>query len=211
MNDGNRWVAPALGVLFVALFVAITIIFGEGQDATDKSAQEVVDHFKDNDTKETIGALLAGVAAITGLFWSGWLRRVLRDAEGPGGILSAVAFAGMIVFAAGAIFSATLHLEMADYADDTDVIDPVVIQTLNAIDWSNFMFFPVGLGTLLLASGISVVRHGAFPKWLGWLGIASAILFVTPVFFVGFVLIPLWILIASIIGISRAGGEAAAT
>jgi hypothetical protein len=45
---------------------------------------------------------------------------------------------------------------------------------------------------------------------VGWLGLVSGILFVTPVFFAGFVLVPLWILIVSIIGISRArAGEAA--
>ena len=99
---------------------------------------------------------------------------------------------------------ARIHLELADYADNTDTIDPAAIQALNAFEFNFFMFFPVGLGTMLLASGLSVIRHGAFPKWVGWLGLASGILFITPAFFVGFVLAPLWILIVSIIGISRA-------
>ena len=204
MSDRKSWIGPAIGIVFVVLFVAITLLFGEGKDPTDNSAQEVIDYYKDNDDKQTIAALLVGVASIAALFFGGWLRRVLRDAEGPGGTLSAVAFGGVIVFVAGAIVSATIHLELADYADNTDTIDPVVIQALNAFEFNFFMFFPVGLGTLLLASGISVIRHGAFPKWVGWLGLVSGVLFVTPAFFVGFLLVPIWVLIVSIIGISRA-------
>jgi hypothetical protein len=95
---------------------------------------------------------------------------VLRDAEGPGGWVSAVAFAGVIVFAAGVIVSGTIHLELADYADNTETIDPAAIQALNVFEF-NFNFF---------------------------------------MFFAGFVLVPLWILIVSIIGISRARAEGAA-
>jgi MFS family permease len=209
MSDVKSWIGPAIGIVFVALFVAISLMFGDGKDPTENSAQEVIDFYKDNEDKQTIAALLVGLASIAGLFFGGWLRRVLRDAEGPGGTLSAVAFAGMIVFVAGAIVSGTLHLELADYADNTDTIDPAVIQTLNAFEFNFFLFFPVGLGTMLLASGLSVIRHGAFPKWVGWFGLVSGILFVTPAFFVGFVLVPVWILIVSIIGISRArAGEA---
>lgn len=210
MSDGKSWIGPAIGIVFVVLFVAITILFGDGKDPADNSAQEIVDFYKDNDVKQTIAAFLVGFASIAALFFGGWLRRVLRDAEGPDGWLSAVAFAGVIVFAAGAIVSGTLHLELADYADNTDTIDPVVLQTLNAFEFNFFLFFPVGLGTMLLASGLSVIRHGAFPKWVGWLGLVSGILFVTPVFFAGFVLVPIWILSVSIIGISRARAGGAA-
>jgi Domain of unknown function (DUF4386) len=204
MSDVKSWIGPAIGIVFVVLFVVISLLFGDGKDPTDNTAQEVIDFYNDNDDKQTIAALLVGLASIAALFFGGWLRRVLRDAEGPGDWLSAVAFAGLIVFAAGAIVSGTIHLELADYADNTDTIDPAAIQALNAFEFNFFMFFPVGLGTMLLASGLSVIRHGAFPKWVGWLGLASGILFITPAFFVGFVLAPLWILIVSIIGISRA-------
>jgi Domain of unknown function (DUF4386) len=209
MSEGKGWVGPAIGVLFVVLFVVITLLFGEGKDPTDNNAQDVINYYKDNDDKQTIAALLVGIASIAALFFGGWLRKVLRDAEGPGGWLSAVAFGGVIVFAAGAIVSGTIHLELADYADNTDTIDPAAIQALNAFEFNFFMFFPVGLGTLLLASGISVIRHVSFPKWVGWLGLVSGVLFLTPVFFAGFVLAPLWILIVSIIGISRARAEGA--
>jgi hypothetical protein len=150
-----------------------------------------------------------GLAATFLLFFGGWLRRLLRDAEGPGGILSAVALGGAIVFSAGAAVGGSVHLALADLADD---IDPVALQAINGIDSNLFMFFPVGLGVMLIAGGISAVRHGSLPKWLGWAGIVAGALFFTPAFFVALVLVPLWILVVSILGImgSRSSGAAPA-
>ena len=74
------------------------------------------------------------------------------------------------------------------------------------------MYFPVGLGTMAIAAGISAVRHGGLPTWLGWAGIVAGALFFTPGFFIALILVPLWILVVSIMGImgSRSSGEAPA-
>ena len=88
-------------------------------------------------------------------------------AEGPTGILSTVALAGAIVFAGGAIVGATIHFALADYSDNTDVVDPLVFQALNAFDWSSFLFFPVGLfGAALWVLAVSIVwlRQGEAPR-----------------------------------------------
>lgn len=209
MGKLSDWFPPFTGVIFVALFALVTILIGEGQDATEKTAEEIVDYYRDNETKEVIASIGIGLAAIFILFFGGWLRRLLRDAEGPDGILSAVAFGGAIVFSAAAAVAGSIHIALPDLADD---IDPVALQAINGIDYDMFMLFPVGLGTMVIASGISAIRHGALPKWLAWAGIVVTVLFVTPAFFVGFVGMPVWILIVSIIGIARAreGGAAPA-
>jgi len=198
-------------LVFVAAYVAVAFLLGEGQDATKESADQLVTYYRDHATEQTIGALLIGVTAIALLFWAGHLRRVLRDAEGPTGILSAVAFAGAIVFAGGALVGATIHFALADYSDHTDVVDPQVFQALNAFDWNNFLFFPVGLGTMLLASGISVVRHGALQKWLGWVAIVLAVIFVTPVFPVALFRTAAWVLAVSIVWLMEGRASQAAT
>ena len=70
-RDRWGWVAPALGILFVVLFVVITLIFGEGQDATDKTADEIVDYYQDHESEQNIAAILVGVAATALLFFAG--------------------------------------------------------------------------------------------------------------------------------------------
>ncbi|HET8593457.1 MAG TPA: DUF4386 family protein [Solirubrobacterales bacterium] len=210
MGKISNWFPPLTGVIAVALGIAVVILIGEGQDATEKTAEEIVQHYQDNETEEIIGSICIGLVGVFTLYFGGWLRRLLRDAEGPDGILSAVVFGAAVVFSAGAAVGGSIHIALPELADD---VDPVALQAINGIDFNMFMFFPVGLGTLALAAGISIVRHGALPKWLGWAGIVAGALFFSPGFFIAFVAVPLWILIVSIIGVSRAGrgGASAAT
>jgi hypothetical protein len=207
MGNIGKWFPPLCGVIAVVLGVVVTILIGQGQDATKKTAEEIANYYKDNNTKESIGSIVIGFVGVFILFFSGWLRSVLREAEGPTGILSTVAFGAGVVFAAGAAIAGSIHLALPDLADD---INPVALQAINGIDYDMFEFFPVGLGTLALAGGISIVRHGAFSKWVGWVGIVAGVVFFTPGFFIAFVLVPLWILIVSVIGIRRAGASGAA-
>jgi hypothetical protein len=201
MGKISKWFPPFTGIIFVVLVVLITILLGQGQDASKKTAQEIVTHYKDHSTRETIGAILIVYAATAMLFFGGWLRRFLRDAEGPNGILSSVAFGGAVAFASAAAVAGSIHLALPDLADD---INPVALQAINGIDFDMFFFFPVGLGTLVLATGISSVRHGALPKWFGWVSVVFGVLFFTPVFFIFFFIGPLYFLVLSILGIRAA-------
>jgi len=200
MGKISKWFPPFTGVIFAILVIAIGILLGTGQDATKKTAAEIVDHYRNHGGKDTVGAILIVYAAASLIFFGGWLRRLLRDAEGPGGILSAVAFGGAVAFAAGGAVAGSIHLALPDLADD---INPVALQAINGIDYDMFEFFPVGLGTLILATGISAVRHGALPRWLAWVSVVFGVLFFTPVFFIFFYVGPLWFLVIGIYGIMR--------
>ncbi len=207
MGSISRWFPPFTGVIFVALFVAVMLLIGSGQDATDKTAQEIATYYQDNDAKEIVASILIGFAAVFILYFGSWLRTFLRDSEGPDGILPSVVLVAAGVFSAGAAVGGSIHLALADLADN---IDPIALQAINGIDYDLFLFFPVGLGTMILATGISAVRHGSLPKWLSWAGVVLGVLFFTPVaFWISFIAAPLWILIVSTIGIRASGGEPA--
>ena len=109
------------------------------------------------------------VAATLLVLFGGYLRKVLRAAEGEGHMLSSVVLAGATIVAVGAAFDATLSVALVETVDD---IDPVGVQTLNAL-WNND-YIPIGLGAMILSlsAGLSVIRHGALPKWLGWAAIS---------------------------------------
>jgi hypothetical protein len=202
MGKISRWFPPFCGVIFAVLFAVVAILIGSGEDATKKTAQEVVDHFKDRETRDGIAVVLIGFACVFILYFGGWLRRVLRDAEGPDGILSTVVFGAAVVFSAGAAIAGSVHLALVDLADD---IDPVALQAINGIDYDMFFFFPVGLGTVILATGISALRHGALPRWFAWVSVVLGVLSFTPALFIGFLgAWPAWFAIAGIIGMRRA-------
>jgi hypothetical protein len=211
MQRISRWFPPFTGLLFTACFIAANFLLGDGEDPKKKTPQEIVNHFDDQFTRQIIGVIVIGAAAITILYFGAWLRRLLRDAEGPGGILSAVVFGGAVAFAAGAAIAGSIHFVLVDLADD---LNPIAVQAINGLDDDMFLFFPVGIGTLILTTGISALRHGVMPSWLAWASLVLGVIFVIPVtFWVVFFIGPLWFLVVSIWGIRyelRAGGGAPA-
>jgi hypothetical protein len=190
----REWWAPLTGVAFIVVAIVGFAIGGEPPDA-DSPAQEIVDHYVDNEGSVMAGAVLGGIAASLLIFFAGYLRKVLSAAEGPGGVLSAVALVGAAILAVGAALDATLSFALAETADD---IEPASVQTLQALWDNDFMPFAIGNQVFLLASGLSVVRHGALPKWLGWVAIVLGVIAVTPIGFAAFIGGAIWIAIVSV-------------
>jgi len=192
--NANR-IAALTGAGFVLLYIASFVITGEPPDATEDSAQEIVDFYVDNDSSVMAGTFVGAFGLVSLLFFGGYLRKLFEAAAGPGHLLPKVVQAGTIVLVAGAAFDLTVNLALAEAADD---IDPVGVQTLNAL-WNND-FVPMAVGGLafILASGLSILRHGALPKWLGWVAIVLAVAMATPAGFVGFLGMGVWILVVSI-------------
>ena len=206
MNN-KAWLAPLTGVLFVVALIAAIMIQGEPPDPTKDSAQEVVDFYKDNDSATQWSAALLSLAAVFFVFWGGWLRGVLRGAPGSTDVLSTVAFGGAVLFAAGVTVSAAISFTMGDLADD---VSEEVINTLNALSWDFFFPMAAGICILLLASGISIVRHGPFPSWLGWVAILIGVVCLTPAGFFGIMAAAIWLLVVSVLGIRAARAVPAA-
>jgi hypothetical protein len=196
----REWLVPLTGVAFIAVAIVGFIVGGEPPDV-DSPVQEIVDHYVDNKDSVQIGSGLVVIAAAFFLFFAGYLRKVLRAAEGENGMLSAMVLAGATVMAVGVAIDAMISFALADAADK---IEPTAVQTLQAL-WDND-FFPLALGSgvFLLASGISIALHGALPRWLGWIAIVLALISFTPVGFVGFLGGALWILTVSVMLTLRA-------
>ncbi|HZA90500.1 MAG TPA: hypothetical protein VE401_09725 [Solirubrobacterales bacterium] len=199
-SRSNDWIAPLTGVVFVVLLAITLILAGEGVDPKD-GVEEVLAYYSDNEGEVMASGFLGGFAVVFFLFFAGWLRKVLREAEGPGGVLSAVSFAGAIVFAVGGAVASTLAIALAESFDD---IDPSALEAVNAIAYNYFIPFAVGFSTFLLATGISAVRHGALPGWLGWSAIVLGVATYTPAGFFAFLLGLAWVLVASVLLTMRA-------
>ncbi|MDP9277638.1 MAG: hypothetical protein M3O76_05465, partial [Actinomycetota bacterium] len=56
-----------------------------------------------------------------------------------------------------------------------------------------------GMGVLVLAAGLSTIRHGGLPKWLGWAGVVIGAASFTPAGFFAFLLSGIWVVIVSIL------------
>lgn len=161
------------GLAFLALLIGGFALSGEPPNVDDTSAEEIVRHYVDDKDSIIAGALLSGLAAVALVFFAGHLRRVLRDAEGEGGVLSAVALIGATILATAAAIDATILAALAETADD---IEPTAAQALQALWDNDFVPFAVGILVFQTATGLSIVRHGALPALLGWvaLGLVAA-------------------------------------
>jgi hypothetical protein len=197
---------PLTGLLFVLLLIASFLIAGEPPQADDP-VEEIVEHYVDNDDAIWISTIVGGLAVLSLLFFGAYLRRLFAAAERPeGGILSALVLTAAAIMAVGAGIDMTISVSLAEAAED---IDPAAVQALQALWDNDFVPVAIGIVLLLLSSGLSIVKHGALPKWLGWVAIVIAVVGMTPIGFAAFPLGGIWVIIVSILLTVRAGRPAA--
>jgi hypothetical protein len=195
MDRSNEWLVPLTGVAFVVVGLIGFLIGGEPKSA-DEPVNEVVDFYLDNKDSVQIGAVFGVGASALLIFFGAYLRKVLRAAGGEGEMLSLVSFIGLALVGLGFAIDGTISFALAEAADD---IDPIAVQALQAL-WDND-FLPIMLGVLafLWATGISVIRTGALPKWIGWVMIVLGIVAVTPAGFISLIGAAILVLIISIL------------
>jgi hypothetical protein len=201
MAKSREWLAPLTGVLFVVVLIVSFVVQGGPPDAKDHSAGEIVKYYVDHKDSLEFGAMLSGVAATAFVFFFAYVRKVLRAAEGEGGVLSLVAPIGAAMVAVGAAIDATILFAIAEAAKK---LDPTAVQALQALWDNDFLPLAVGLQLVLLSCGISIVRHGALPRWLGWVAIVLGVVAVTPIGWAAFIGGLLWVLVVSVLLTLRA-------
>jgi hypothetical protein len=200
--------APLSGLLAVALLVASIIVTGFDSVDTDDSTQKVVDFWADNDSKQVAGAFIGALSIVPFLWFLGSLRSTLRAGEGGTGRLSAIAYAGGIVFAATAAVDSSIQFAVAESVGD---VPAEVTQTLSVLYGNFFLGFPIGLGTLLLASSLAILRTKVLPAWLGWVAFLLGIVSLTPVGFFAFFVVIAWIAVVSVVLFQQQSGPTPTT
>jgi hypothetical protein len=206
-RSSKEWLVPLTGIAFFILLVVSFIVIGEPKDANHPPT-EIANWYLDNKDSIEIGALVGVVAGAFLIFFGAYLRKVLVAAEGAGAMLPILVVIGLSIVAVGGAIDNMLLFATAEAADD---IPPTSVQTIQAI-WDND-FLPLFLGVLVFnwAAGISVLRSGALPKWMGWAAILFGVVSLAgPIGFFGAMGAALWIIVASVILSLRARGPASA-
>src|SRR5918995_1015280 len=145
---------------------------------------------------EMAAGILLGFGALFFLIFATALRNTLRRAERDGAGASTLSFAGAIVFVVGATIFAGIAFTLGDAADN---VEPPSLHTLHVLNNDMFLTVAVGLFAFALGTGIAVVRTGALPAWLGWVAIVLSVLSITPIFFIAFAVMGLWVLGVSVL------------
>ena len=187
--------APLAGLVFLVLAIASFVIGGEPPSVEDSTA-EIVEFWEDEEGSQLASAILAAWAAVALVWFGGSLRESVVRAEGGPSRLGSIALGGAVLCAAGITMNATFQFAAVDVHDD---VPPQVLQTISVLYTDTFFPMAVGTALFLLASGIAAVRHGAFDKRLGWIGIVIGVLAVTPAGFFAFIASLAWVGIAAIV------------
>ncbi len=206
MRRNNHWLAPLTGVAFIVVGILGFVIGGEPKSA-DHPAREVVAFYVDNKDSVQIGAGLGVLAGVLLIFFGANLTRTLRAASPDQDLLPLVSFIGFVVVAVGFAIDGTILIAMTEAADD---IPASSMQALQALWDNDFLPLVLGVECFLWATGLSVLRYGALPKWLGWVMIVLAIAGLTPIGFVAAIGSAVLVLVLSIMLSLRARSAAPA-
>jgi hypothetical protein len=226
MSGGDRHsrYAAATGIFFVVL-VVIGFLVQPKPPSSDASAVEVLEYVKDHHDALHVIQLIFGLAGFFFIWFIGALRSFLGGAEGGERRLATTAYGGGLI----AVATLMVGLGVAAAAELHPARDPEITRAL--ID-ASLLIPAVGApaaAVFFFANGLSVLRSGYLPPWLGWLGMVTAFFNAIGIgavftdhgvfagdgvlgFFVGLVLFLVWVLAASILLVRKLGeGMGAAT
>ena len=197
----ERWAALG-GVLYVVLFVIGTILAVGDEPAGDAPPSKVVSWYADSGHRDriSIGWVLIGL----GLFFFLWFLSALRQAVirlvGEG-FLPTLATVGGAVYATLALAAAAVNMGIKTMSDDTyrHQVFPELIHAANDTAYVLHSTGGAGIGAMMIAASLAVVRTRSLPVWVGWIGVVAGIIALASIVFFPWFLIALWLLTASVI------------
>lgn len=184
MGGDKGGLVALTGVAFLVLALLGFAIGGEPPDASDDTSREIVDFYVDNKDRLNVAAFVEAAAAVLLVFFGAFLRDVLRGADAGADFLPTVAFAGTLILAVGLAIDGTISLALTETAKD---IEPAAAEALAALYNNDYIPFAVGSILFLAGVGLSVLRSGVLPKWMGWVAVVLAIIGFTPLGFIAFI------------------------
>lgn len=143
------------------------------------------------------------VMGIALLFFATAVRNLLRSGEAAEGTYSGVAYAGWIVAVAGLGQMAVWSWGYINGA--ADVEDDMALKVLDYVGYFGFAGMGIGIATAFLATGLGGRRSAVLPPWFAVttviLGVLSALgdAGIPPGGLVNYVLLPFWLIAASVI------------
>lgn len=204
-----RWAALAGVAAAVLWTVGVAVLEGGGNPADPERAEELAAHFRDNRTAILAAGLLHVLGGFAFLLFVGGLHAALRPVdEGRQWLRSATLVAGS---AAGALMLALTGPQTTGATTDEELISPEAAVAFWRLAHVFFVGAEVAFAAFLLAVGLLALGGVLLPRWLGWFGIATAVLLlVLPIGWAALLLlVPIWLIAASVVLARRPVGSGA--
>jgi hypothetical protein len=197
----ERWAALG-GVLYVVLFVIGTILQFSGAPNGDAAPSKVIDWYSDSGHRDRlhVGWVLIGLGLFAFLWFLSALRQALIRLVGEG-FLPTLATVGGAVYATLALAAASVSDGIRTMNDDTyrHQVYPPLVHAANDAAYVLHSAGGAGIGAMMIAASLAVVRTRALPVAVGWIGVAAGIVALASILFFPWFVIALWLLAASTI------------
>jgi hypothetical protein len=202
----NNRLLALTGPLFFVLFAVLLFFVDDDGPGEKASGKAVVDFVNDHDDQLFVGAFGGPlVAALIVIFFS-YVASVARG-RGALGAGPSVMVAGAVVWAGGMLLGSMLELAVVSAADNG--LEQVA-QTLNVLLEAEWLPFIAGAAITLIGAGMTSLRSGIVPSWLGWVALVVGIVGLAgPGGFLTFFVGPIWMLVGGILLYLRAEQEPA--
>jgi len=145
------------------------------------SAEQIGNYYRENSVGIRLGMVLMISAGPFYLIWSIVVSKILERMEGPMGMFSKVELVGGALSTLFLVLPAFFWLTAAFRPDTRSDAE---IQLYYDTGWFAFDIPFLFFGVQYCASSIAILldkrENPLFPSWLGWLGIAATITYVTP-------------------------------
>jgi hypothetical protein len=153
--------------------------------------------FFEDDSRGLAAGQLGGLAAALLVWFGASVRATLRRAEGDPWRVATIAFGGFLIAGVGLASIFGFVFAAAQTAGD---VPAEVTHTLSLLSEQFFIPFAVGLLVALLATAVVILRHGGpLPRWLGFIALGIAIVFLTPASLGAAIASAVWVLCVSVL------------
>jgi hypothetical protein len=200
--------APLAGIVGVVLWVLGVLIMESSNPGGDDPA-ELLAWFRDDTGTILASGFIFMLGSVFFLIFVGALRARLVAAEGAGAFWTAIAFGAGLATAILTMLIPGPNLSAA--ISESELTEEAAL-AVSMIDDAFFIAAELSAALLLVATGLVILRYGALPRWLAWLGFVFALwLLIPPIGWAGLLFgVPLWTIIAAVLMWMRPAGEPAA-
>ena len=192
--------APLTGVLAVVLWVVGIVVMDSDLPADTATGTEIAAWFDQKSGTILLAMSLFGVGSAAFVWFLGTVAARLRSAGGDARLPGIMFVAGsaaivLVTMAPGSYTAGALGSENLKRA-----LEPGAAEALFVLGQGFFVAGELVAVAYMGAAGLSILRSGLLPAWLGWASLAlAAMLVVNPIGWAALYLgVPLWTLVAGV-------------
>jgi hypothetical protein len=198
MRWGWERLAALAGIVAVVLWIVSVLITENTNLPDDDDPVAILGWFQAESNGILAASFLFMLGSLFFVIFVGALRARLVAFEGQGAFLTAITFGAGLGVGLMTLLIPGPNLAGALAEDE---LTPQAAQALVIVDDAFFVAAELSAALMLAAAAFGILRYGALPRWLAWVGLLIALLLlIPPIGWAGLLLgVPLWTLVVSVL------------